>query len=180
MERWISLLGLGVMVLLAWLMSENRRRLNVRLIVSGIVLQFGLAFLLLWTAPGQRCSRRLAWRSPRCWISRTRAPRSFSAAISWISVWRSCGVFRAADDHLRLVADRAAVPCRDPAAAGQVDGSVMVWVMDVSGAESLCAAANVFVGMTEAPLVIRPYLVTMTRSELMAMMTAGMATIAGA
>jgi CNT family concentrative nucleoside transporter len=56
---------------------------------------------------------------------------------------------------------------------------VMIWVMDVSGAESLCASANVFVGMTEAPLVVRPYLVTMTRSELMAMMTAGMATIAG-
>jgi concentrative nucleoside transporter, CNT family len=54
MERWISLVGLGVMVLLAWGMSENRRRLNVRLIVSGIVLQFVMAMLLLWTAPGQQ------------------------------------------------------------------------------------------------------------------------------
>lgn len=43
----------------------------------------------------------------------------------------------------------------------------------------MCASANVFVGMTEAPLVVRPYLATMTRSELMAMMSAGMATIAG-
>jgi CNT family concentrative nucleoside transporter len=56
---------------------------------------------------------------------------------------------------------------------------VMVWVMDTSGAESLAAAANVFVGMTEAPLVIRPYLASMTRSEIMALMTSGMATIAG-
>src|SRR5690606_11433844 len=56
---------------------------------------------------------------------------------------------------------------------------VMVRVMDVSGAESLCAAANVFVGMTEAPLIIRPYMKDMTRSELMAMLTAGLATIAG-
>jgi CNT family concentrative nucleoside transporter len=56
---------------------------------------------------------------------------------------------------------------------------VMVWLMDVSGSESLAASANVFVGMTEAPLVIRPYLATMTRSELMAMMTSGLATIAG-
>ena len=61
----------------------------------------------------------------------------------------------------------------------KVMARVMVWVMDVSGAESLCAAANVFVGMTTAPLVIRPYLKTMTRSELMAMMTGGMATVAG-
>jgi CNT family concentrative nucleoside transporter len=57
---------------------------------------------------------------------------------------------------------------------------VMVYVMDVSGAESLAAAANVFLGMAEAPLVIRPYIKTMTRSELMAMMTGGMATISGA
>ena len=57
---------------------------------------------------------------------------------------------------------------------------VMVYVMDVSGSESLAAAANVFVGMAEAPLVIKPYIKTMTRSEVMAMMTGGMATISGA
>jgi len=51
--------------------------------------------------------------------------------------------------------------------------------MDASGTESLCTSANVFIGMTTAPLTIRPYLATMTRSELMAMMTGGMATVAG-
>ena len=56
---------------------------------------------------------------------------------------------------------------------------LMVWVMDTSGSESLSTAANVFVGMNVAPLTIRPYLATMTRSELMAMMTGGMATVAG-
>jgi CNT family concentrative nucleoside transporter len=52
---------------------------------------------------------------------------------------------------------------------------LMVFVMDTAGSESLAAAANVFMGMAEAPLVIRPYIKTMTRSEIMAMMTAGMA-----
>ena len=52
-------------------------------------------------------------------------------------------------------------------------------VMRTSGSESLCAAANIFMGQTEAPLVIRPYLLRMTRSELMAVMVGGMATIAG-
>ena len=56
---------------------------------------------------------------------------------------------------------------------------VMVWVMDTSGTESLAASANVYVGMTEAPLLVRPYLESMTRSEIMAMMTGGMATVAG-
>jgi CNT family concentrative nucleoside transporter len=55
----------------------------------------------------------------------------------------------------------------------------MVRVMDVSGSESLAAAANVFLGHTEAPLLVRPYLESMTRSELMALLTGGMATIAG-
>jgi CNT family concentrative nucleoside transporter len=56
---------------------------------------------------------------------------------------------------------------------------IMEKIMRVSGSESLAAAANVFVGQTEAPLVIKPYLKTMTASEIMAMMTGGMATIAG-
>lgn len=56
---------------------------------------------------------------------------------------------------------------------------VMVKLMDASGAESLAASANVFVGQTEAPLVIKPYLQTMTRSELMCLMVGGMANVAG-
>jgi len=53
MERAVSLLGLLVLVLLAWLLSSDKRRMNVRLIVSGIVLQFLLALLILRTAPGR-------------------------------------------------------------------------------------------------------------------------------
>jgi len=56
---------------------------------------------------------------------------------------------------------------------------VMSKVMMLSGAESLAAAANVFIGQTEAPLVIKPFLESMTRSEIMCLMTGGMATIAG-
>ena len=61
---------------------------------------------------------------------------------------------------------------------------VFAWVMQktmrLSGAESLAAAANVFIGQTEAPLIIRPYLERMTKSEIVCLMTGGMATIAGA
>ena len=56
---------------------------------------------------------------------------------------------------------------------------VMARVMGTSGAESLSAAANVFLGVTEAPIVIRPYIAGMTQSELLALMTGGLATIAG-
>ena len=56
---------------------------------------------------------------------------------------------------------------------------VMSKVMRLSGAESLAAAANIFIGQTEAPLVVKPYLEKMTKSEIMCLMTGGMATIAG-
>ena len=56
---------------------------------------------------------------------------------------------------------------------------VMVKVMGTSGAESLAAAANIFAGQTEAPLVVKPFVGKMTRSELMSLMTGGMATVAG-
>lgn len=56
---------------------------------------------------------------------------------------------------------------------------VMQKILNLSGAESLAAAANVFVGQTEAPLIVRPYLKKMTESELFSLMTGGMATIAG-
>jgi len=57
---------------------------------------------------------------------------------------------------------------------------VMSRTMRMSGAESLAAAANIFIGQTEAPLVVKPYIERMTRSELLCLMTGGMATIAGA
>ncbi|XP_077992104.1 solute carrier family 28 member 3-like [Glandiceps talaboti] len=57
--------------------------------------------------------------------------------------------------------------------------SIMQYTMGTSGAESLCAAANVFVGMTTAPLVVKPYLKDMTASEIHAVLTSGYATIAG-
>jgi CNT family concentrative nucleoside transporter len=60
-----------------------------------------------------------------------------------------------------------------------LNGKIMMKAMKTSGSESLSAAANIFVGQTEAPLVIRPYIETMTKSEILALMTGGMATIAG-
>lgn len=56
---------------------------------------------------------------------------------------------------------------------------LMRYTLKISGAESLAAAANIFLGQTEAPLLIKPYIAGMTRSELMCLMTGGMATIAG-
>jgi len=176
MERLTSLLGLGVMLLLAWLMSENRRRMNGRLIVSGILLQFGMAMLLLWTMPG-----RIAFDAARQVVAQVLEFSDAGAEFVFGTEFQHHFLAFSVLPTIIFVSSLTAILFH----AGVLQQVVrlmarlMVWVMDVSGAESLCASANVFVGMTEAPLVIRPYLPTMTRSELMAMMTAGMATIAG-
>jgi len=176
MPRLISFLGLWVMLLLAWLLSENRRRVNVRLIVTGMLFQLIFALLILKTGPG-----RMVFAGLQRFVNGVIAcgnegsvflfgegfrEHFFAFSVLPLIIFFSCltsvlfywGVIQ------RIV---------------KVLAWAMVRVMDVSGSESLAAAANVFLGHTEAPLMVRPYLGSMTRSELMAMLTGGMATIAG-
>ena len=184
MERLISLLGLFVMVAIAFGLSNNKRRMPWRLIVTGIVLQFVFGLLILQTEPGQGL---FAWMrdgvnaflgfsnqgasflfgrlvsgapgdTPGMWGIAFFVLPTIIFVSSVMSVFFYLGVMQAVVKAL---------------------AKVMVWVMDTSGSESLAASANIFMGHTEAPLVIKPYLLTMTESELNAMMTSGMATIAG-
>jgi CNT family concentrative nucleoside transporter len=175
-ERLVSLLGLLVILALAWLFSENRRKMNFRLIASGLVLQFLVAVALLRTTPGQ-----VFFRGAQDFFARlisfsnagsafvfgdlvARKPFALSVLPTLIFVSSLMSVLF----YLGLMQWIVKAMAR-----------LMVWVMDTSGSESLAAAAEVFVGMTESPLVVRPYVDTMTRSELMAMMTAGLGSVAG-
>jgi concentrative nucleoside transporter, CNT family len=164
------------MMLLAWGLSLNRRRMDWRLIFSGIGLQFLFALLILRTTPG-----RWVFQAARIGVARVMSFSDEGAefifgegfrehffAFSVLPTIIFVSAIMALLFHLGIMQRIVAVMAH-----------VMVKVMRVSGAESLAAAANVFVGQTEAPLVVKPYLNTMTRSELMAMMTGGMATIAG-
>lgn len=175
-ERLVSFLGLVVILVLAWLLSENRRQISLRLVVCGILLQFDLAMLLLWTAPGRK-----VFDAARLVVAQILDFSNAGAEFVFGSTFRDHFLAFSVLPTIIFVSSLTAVAFHLGILQQVVKlmARVMVWVMDVSGAESLCASANVFVGMTEAPLVIRPYLATMTRSELMAMMSAGMATIAG-
>lgn len=176
MLRLVSLLGLVTMIVLAWLLSNNRKRMNLRLILSGVALQLVIGVLLLNTAPGL-----VVFEKARIVITNLLACSDEGARFVFgdgfrehyfaFSVLPTVIFFSSVTAvlfHLGVLQWVVKIMAR-----------VMVWVMDTSGAESLCAAANVFIGMTTAPLVVRPYLESMTRSELMAMMTGGMATVAG-
>ncbi len=176
MPKVISFLGLWAMLGLAWLLSEDRKRIHIRLIITGILVQLVFALLILKTRPGRMVFGALqrfvngiiaCGREGSVFVfGEGFAEHYFAFSVLPLIIFFSCltsilfywGVIQ------QIV---------------KVFAWSMVRVMDVSGSESLAAAANIFLGHTEAPLMVRPYLDSMTRSELMAMLTGGMATIAG-
>jgi CNT family concentrative nucleoside transporter len=176
-QRLISFAGLAVFVLFAWLLSDNRRKMNWRLIISGLVLQFSLAVVILHTLPGQAFFNAVGTVMTRL-IGFSQAGSEFVFGATFKEHFFAFSVL----PTIIFVSSLMTVLFYLGILQKLVElmARLMVFVMDTAGSESLAAAANVFMGMAEAPLVIRPYIKTMTRSEIMAMMTAGMATISGA
>lgn len=176
MDSLISLLGLLVMLFLAWLLSSNRKMLNFRLILSGLGLQFLFGLIILRTAPGEAFFEGARYLVAKIMSFSDEGARflfgdgfqEHFVAFSVLSTIIFISSLTAVLFHLGIIQLVVKFMAR-----------VMVWVMDVSGVESLAASANVFMGHTESPLLIKPYLNTMTRSELMAMMSSGMATVSG-
>ncbi|MEL7337241.1 MAG: nucleoside transporter C-terminal domain-containing protein, partial [Planctomycetota bacterium] len=189
MERVVCIFGLVVFMALAWSVSTNRRRIPWRTVGGGLLLQFVLAFLVLMTAPGQ-------------WLFQTLGA-GFNRVMECVGDGSSMlfTVFPDDSGKVDLVDSQALIRtfafgvlptviffsslmsilyyCRIVQPIVQGLAWVMRRTLGTTGAETLAAAANVFVGHTEAPLVVRPYLPTMNRSELNAMMVGGFATVTG-
>lgn len=176
MYRVNSFLGLILMMLLAWLMSSARHRMDFRLILSGVGLQILFGLFIMKTAMGLKI-----FDVARAVISRLISFSDEGAQFVFGDLFREHFFAFSVLPTIIFVSSLMAILFHLGIMQRVVSfmAKVMVKVMDASGSESLAAAANVFVGQTEAPLVIKPYLLTMTRSELMAMMTGGMATVAG-
>ena len=175
--RLLSAFGLVAICGLAWLCGTDRRHVPWRIVAWGTGLQLALGALLLRTTLGR--SFFLAVNDAVNGLVRftdagTRfmfgplKEAGFSFAIEVLPIIIFMGSLFAVLYHLGLV----------QAVVGTL-ARLLSRSMGISGAESLAAVANIFVGMTEAPLMVRPYLERMTRSELFCVMTTGMATIAG-
>jgi CNT family concentrative nucleoside transporter len=175
--RGVSLLGLGAMVGLAWLFSLERRRFPWRVVGVGVAVQLALGVLLLRTGPGQRVfvgvndvvAHLVTYTEAGSrFVFGPLLDAGFSFALHVLPILLFMGSLFGIAYHLGLVQRVVNLLARALARG-----------MGTSGAESLAAVANIFVGMTEAPLLVRPYIAGMTRSELFTVMTTGMATIAG-
>ncbi len=175
-----GLIGIAAILALGWLLSEKRSAINWQTVLVGLGLQFALAVFVLWIPFGQRLFELLS-RGFVTLIGYTRAGSEF--LFGGLADVENFGFVFAFQVLPTIIFFAALMACLYHLGIMQKLVEAMAWVMTrlmkVSGSESLATAANVFVGQTEAPLVVRPFIVGMTRSELFALMTGGMATIAG-
>ena len=182
-----SFIGIIGLLVITYLLSNDRKKINPRVVLGGLGLQFVIAFGVLKIEVVENLFG---------WVAEL-----FSIALQ-VSVDASAFVFGPLANFQKMdeifsgqgfVFAFMALPSILFFSALssllyyfgilQLIVRGMAWIMSrimrLSGAESLAAAANVFVGQTEAPLIVKPYIEKMTRSEMLALMVGGMATIAG-
>lgn len=176
MHRFISVLGIVVFIGLAWLMSSHKRSVNPRIIIGGLLLQFSFAAFILQTSFGSRAFDVI--------------DAGFNQALDCVSAGSTFIFGEGYAEHFFAFQVLPTIIFFSAFMSIFYYYGIMQWVvgkfarlmqitLGTSGAETLSAAANVFVGQTEAPLVIRPYISSMTISELNAIMIGGFATMAG-
>jgi CNT family concentrative nucleoside transporter len=183
-----SIAGLLIFILIAWLLSERPGKVSVRVILIGLAMQLGLAFLLL-KAP---LFQDLFLTLNRVILS---LEESTTAGTSMVFGYLGGGTlpFEEKLPEATFILAFRALPLVLVISA--LSSLLFYWrilplvvrgfsralqkSMRLGGAEALGVATNVFLGMVESPLLVRPYLKQMTRSEVFTVMTCGMATIAG-
>jgi CNT family concentrative nucleoside transporter len=180
MDRLHSAVGLLCMIAIAYGLSNRRKSICWRPILAGTVLQVFLGLIILKTAAGRaffdganhlvtQITGYTAQGSEFIFGSLATDPNlGYIFAIQVLPTIIFIGALTGILYHLGIMQKI-------------VHGFawVMMRLLKTSGAESLSTAANVFIGSTEAPLIVKPYISKMTRSELMALMTGGFATLAG-
>ena len=187
-EKLVSLLGVFVLLACAWGCSLDRKRFPVRVVVWGLGLQLAFAVLILKTTFGvkffefaQKGVTKLnefAMEGAKL-VFGTIADQTFLEG-QW-GTGRGVVLAISISAMIILVSALSSLFYHWGILQRVVRAVAMVMqrTMGTTGSESLAAAANILMGQTEAPLVIKPYLKGMTRSELLALMVGGMATIAG-
>ncbi len=186
MERLIPLLGLTVLIGLAWACSNNKRRFPLRIVVWGVGLQIVFCLLVLGIpALGFSGPLMFVFQAANAAVNATidftlegsrfmfgdlldTKKFGFIMAFQVLPTIIFIGALMSVLYHIGLMQKIT-----------HFFAVIMQKTMKTSGAETLAAAANIFVGQTEAPLIIKPFVRGMTRSELLCVMVGGMANTAG-
>ncbi len=180
MQTLMSIVGMLVLLAIAYLLSSNRKAINRRTVLTALAVQTGIAGLIMYVPQGSE-ALDVVVRGVQHVIDYGNDGIDF---VFGVETRRTLG-WTIALNVLPVIVFFSALMSL------LYYFGVMQWIIAVVGGwlhkllktshtESMSAVSNIFIGHTEAPLVVRPYLANMTESELFAVMTGGMATIAGA
>ncbi|MFC3657734.1 NupC/NupG family nucleoside CNT transporter [Xanthomonas hyacinthi] len=175
-----GLFGLAVLIGITWLFSNNKRAVDWQLVATGLILQIGFASLVLLVPGGRQVFDWLGQLFVKV-LSFVNEGSSF--IFGSLMDTKTYGFIFAFQVLPTIIFFSALMGVLYHLGVMQAVVRVMAWaitkVMRVSGAETTSVCASVFIGQTEAPLTVRPYIPKMTESELLTMMIGGMAHIAG-
>lgn len=188
MDRFTGLLGIVLILGIAYALSDNRKAINYRTVGVGLGLQFGLAVFVLKTDIGRNLFQGLGY-----YVDRLLQKANIGAEFVFSSLVRPDVLTRAFGPENSFIFFFKVIPTIIFVAVlvnifyhlgimqrvVSVMARAMKWLMGVSGAEALSNVASTFVGQVEAQIMIKPYLGGMTNSELLASMTGSFACIAG-
>lgn len=176
----IGIFGILAILAIAFLLSSNRRAIRPRIVLSAFALQAGIAFLVLYVPAGRAAIEGMA-KGVSALLGYAQAGTDFifgplarpevggqSFAIAALPVIIFFASLVSILYYLKIMQFLV-----------RWIGGAIEWVIGVSKVESLCSAANIFVGQSESPLVIRPYLASLSPAQLFAIMSVGMAGVAG-
>ncbi len=176
----IGILGIVAILAIAFLLSSNKRAIRLRVVGPAFALQAGIAFLVLYVPAGRAAIEGMA-KGVSALLGYAQAGTDFifgplarpevggqSFAIAALPVIIFFAALVSVLYHLKIMQFLV-----------RWIGGAIEKLTGVSKVESLCSAANIFVGQSESPLVIRPYLASLTPSQLFAIMSVGMAGVAG-
>jgi CNT family concentrative nucleoside transporter len=200
-DRAIGLLGIATMVAIAWLISYDRKRIPWRLVGTGLLLQAAFGFVVLKTAAGRWFFERVGEIVNGLLGFATIGARFIFGNLvqsdvpvgvpglggapldSTAGLVASTGAFFAFSVLPTIIFFSSLMSVLYHLGVMQIVVKAIAWVMQrslgTSGAETLSASGNIFLGQTEAPLLIKPFVKTMTPSELNTVMVGGFATVAG-
>lgn len=181
-NRYLNLVGIMVVLLVAWIFSRKRAAIDYKLVGVALAIQCAVAIIVLKTGLGQKAVQAIAFGVNKIYqfadagssflfgsLVNSGNSWGFIFAFKVLPVFIFFGAVMSVLFHLGII-------------QWIVGGLIKVVqpLLGTSGAETLVAIANSFLGQTEAPLLIRNYLKGLTKSEMLTVMVAGMATISGA
>src|ERR1700722_9684262 len=181
MGRFTGLLGIVTILAVAWLLSRHKRQIKLRILLWGLGLQFTFAVIVLKTGFGRVFQAASVAVTAMLWYSEVGSAFVFgdvlgrsSGSMGTVFAFQVLPIIIFIASFFSILYYLGIMQVLVKAFA-----IVMQKVMGASGAESLNVAASIFMGQTEAPLTIRPFIPELTQSELMTVMTSGMAHVSG-